>query len=102
MAAVTTASRARRAACGALAHRTFRWVWAATIVSNIGGWSQDIGEAWLMTSLSASTLLVAAIQAAGSGASVIFSIPGGALADITSNRRIILIMEGWATLVAAI
>jgi MFS family permease len=77
-------------------------VWAATIVSNIGGWSQDIGEAWLMTSLSASALLVAAIQAAGSGASVLFSIPGGALADITSNRRMILLMEGWATLIAAI
>jgi MFS family permease len=102
MAAVEAASPARRAAWGALAHDTFRWVWAATIVSNIGGWSQDIGEAWLMTSLSASTLLVAAIQAAGSAASVLFSIPGGALADITSNRRMILIMEGWATLIAAI
>jgi MFS family permease len=101
MAAVEAASPARRAAWGALAHNTFRWVWAATIVSNIGGWSQDIGEAWLMTSLSASTLLVAAIQAASSAASVLFSIPGGALADITSNRRMILMMEGWATLVAA-
>lgn len=91
-----------RPAWGALAYRTFRWVWAATIVSNIGGWSQDIGEGWLMTSLSASTLLVAAIQAAGAAASVLFSIPGGALADISSNRRVILWMEGWATLVAGL
>ncbi len=89
-------------AWGALAHRTFRWVWAATVVSNIGGWSQDIGEGWLMTSLSTSALLVAAIQAAGASASVLFSIPGGALADITSNRRVILLMEGWATLVAGL
>lgn len=55
-----------------------------------------------MTSLSGSALLVAAIQAAGASASVLFSMPGGALADITSNRRVILLMEGWATLVAAL
>jgi MFS family permease len=85
-----------------LAHRTFRWVWAATIVSNIGGWSQDIGEGWLMTSLATSAVLVAAIQAAGASASVLFSIPGGALADITDNRRVILIMEAWATAVAGL
>jgi MFS family permease len=77
-------------------------VWAATIVSNIGGWSQEIGEGWLMTSLSGSALLVAAIQAAGAAASVLFSIPGGALADISSNRRVILLMEGWATLIAGV
>src|SRR3954463_692717 len=94
-------SSPRSPAWGALAHRAFRWVWAATVVSNIGGWSQDIGEGWLMTSLSTSTLLVAAIQAAGASASVLFSIPGGALADITSNRRVILFMEGWATVIAA-
>jgi MFS family permease len=89
-------------AWGALAHRTFRWVWAATVVSNIGGWSQDIGEGWLMTSLSTGALMVAAIQAAGASASVLFSIPGGALADISSTRKVILWMEGWATLVAAL
>jgi MFS family permease len=77
-------------------------VWSATIVSNIGGWSQDIGEGWLMTTLSGSALLVAAIQAAGASASVLLSIPGGALADISSNRRVILTMEGWATLIAAL
>jgi MFS family permease len=92
----------RASAWGALSHSTFRWVWTATVVSNIGGWSQDIGEGWLMTSLSASALLVAAIQAASAAASVFFSIPGGALADITGNRRVILLMEGWATLIATI
>ncbi len=102
MTSLAAPSESRRPALGALAHRTFRWVWAATIVSNIGGWSQDIGEGWLMTSLSDSALLVAAIQAAGASASVLFSIPGGALADTTSNRRVILVMEGWATAIAGL
>jgi MFS family permease len=102
IAAATQTPAQAQSAWAALAHRSFRWVWAATIVSNIGGWSQDIGEGWLMTTLSGSALLVAAIQAAGASASVLLSIPGGALADITSNRRVILAMEGWATLIAGV
>src|SRR5262245_51726038 len=101
MTTLPVSTPARNPAWAALAHRTFLWVWTATIVSNIGGWSQEIGEGWLMTSLAGSALLVAAIQAVGALASVLLSIPGGALADITSNRRVILLMEGCVTVVAA-
>jgi MFS family permease len=101
MTAVPTVAASRPSPWAAMAHRTFRWIWAATIVSNIGGWSQDVGEAWLMTSLTTSALLISAIQAASSAASVFLSLPGGALADVTNNRRVILLMEGWATLVTA-
>src|ERR1700756_4811902 len=30
----------------------FRNIWIASIVSNVGGWMQDVGAGWLMTSLS--------------------------------------------------
>ena len=40
----------------------FFWLWIAALVSNIGTWMQNVGAAWLMTSLSPSPLLVALIQ----------------------------------------
>src|SRR5712664_3539498 len=32
----------------------FRALWIASVVSNIGSWMQDVGESWLMTSLTLS------------------------------------------------
>ena len=42
----------------------FRWLWTASLTSNIGTWMQNVGAAWLMTELSASPLMVALVQAA--------------------------------------
>ena len=35
-----------------LRHSVFRTLWLATLASNIGGWMQNTGAGWLMTSLS--------------------------------------------------
>ncbi len=32
----------------------FRALWVATVASNLGSWMQDVGESWLMVSLTAS------------------------------------------------
>src|SRR6266851_5212687 len=37
-----------------LRESVFRALWIATVVSNIGTWMQDVGESWLMTSLTPS------------------------------------------------
>jgi len=29
----------------------FRALWIATVISNVGTWMQDVGESWLMTTL---------------------------------------------------
>jgi predicted MFS family arabinose efflux permease len=42
----------------------FRALWIASVASNIGTWMQNIGAAWLMTSLAPSPMLVALVQAA--------------------------------------
>ena len=49
-----------------LRHRVFFWLTLAALVSNIGTWMQNVGAAWLMTSLSPSPLMVALIQTASS------------------------------------
>ena len=47
-----------------LRHSVFRALWIASIVSNIGSWMQDVGESWLMTSLTLSPVLVALVETA--------------------------------------
>ena len=79
----------------------FRAPWIASVVSNIGSWMQDVGESWLMTSLSPSPLLVALIETAGSLPVVLIALPAGALADIVDRRRLLLVMQAWMGIVAA-
>src|SRR6266446_5896482 len=40
----------------------FRALWIAALISNVGSWMEDVGESWLMMSLSHSPLLVALLQ----------------------------------------
>jgi len=40
----------------------FRALWIASVVSNIGSWMHDVGESWLMTSLTLSPMLVALVE----------------------------------------
>ncbi|HEV3077462.1 MAG TPA: MFS transporter, partial [Thermoanaerobaculia bacterium] len=44
-----------------LRHRLFRWLWIATVASNVGTWLQNVGASWMMTSLTTSTTLVALV-----------------------------------------
>src|SRR5258708_29031870 len=78
----------------------FRALWIASVVSNIGSWMQDVGESWLMTSLTPSPVLVALVETAGSLPVVLVALPAGALADVGDRRRLLLIMQGWMCLAA--
>src|SRR6266849_7215099 len=78
-----------------LRESVFRALWIATVVSNIGTWMQDVGESWLMTSLTPSPVLVALVETFGSLPVVLIALPAGALADIVDRRRLLLFMQGW-------
>lgn len=68
----------------------FRALWLATLISNTGGWMQDVGASWLMTSLTPSATLIALVQAAESLPMFLLAIPAGALADIVERRLLML------------
>src|SRR5437763_2020334 len=78
-----------------LRQSVFRALWIASVVSNIGTWMQDVGESWLMTSLTPSPVLVALVETAGSLPVVLVALPAGALADIVDRRRLLLVMQVW-------
>lgn len=71
-------------------HSGFAVLWLATLVSNIGTWMHDVGAGWLMTELSPSPLVVAAVQAATTLPIFLFALPAGALADIVDRRRLLV------------
>ena len=91
-----------RAAWAPLAHPLFRALWIASLVSNVGTWMQDIGEAWLMTSLTPSPALVSLLRAAEFGAIFLLALPAGALADVLDRRRLLLSTQLWMLTVAGL
>ena len=71
----------------------FLWLSIAALVSNIGTWMQNVGAAWLMTSLSPSPLMVALIQTASSLPILLLALPAGALADIVDRRKVLIVSQ---------
>jgi MFS family permease len=84
-----------------LRHGLFRWLWIASVASNVGTWMQNVGASWMMTSLTRSTALIALVQAATSFPAFLLALPAGALADVLDRRRMLLFTQGWMTVAAA-
>ena len=79
----------------------FRALWLASTFSNIGTFMQDVGAAWLMTSLTISPVMVALMQTATYLPFFMLSLPAGALADLVDRRMLLIVGQGWM-LVAAL
>lgn len=90
----------RRGALGPLHEPLFRSLWIASVVSYTGTWMQNVGAAWLMTSLTMSPLMVGLVQAAGSIAVFLVVLPAGAIADMVDRRKLLLFTQTWMVLAA--
>jgi MFS family permease len=73
----------------------FRDRWIASTVSSVGTWMQDTAGTWLMTSLTASPLLIALMQTAASLPVLILGLLAGATADIFDRRRLLIFWQAW-------
>ena len=71
-------------------YKTFRALWSATLVSNLGGLVQTVGAGWMMATIAHSDDMVALVQASTTLPVMIFSVAAGALADNFDRRRIML------------
>ena len=60
-------------------------MWLANVVSNLGTLIQGVGAAWLMTSLTSSTVLVGLVQTAASLPAFLLGMVAGALADMVAR-----------------
>jgi len=90
----------RRGVLGPLHEPLFRTLWIAAVISYTGTWMQNVGAAWLMTSLTMSPLMVGLVQAAGSIAVFLVVLPAGAIADMVDRRKLLLFTQTWMVLAA--
>ena len=78
---------------GALAHRNFRLFFIGQGISLIGTWMQNVGEGWLILSLTNSPFYVGLTAALSSIGVLLFSLYAGVIADRTDKRRFIVFMQ---------
>lgn len=84
---------ARSTGLGALAHRNFRLFFVGQGISLIGTWMQNIGEGWLVLTLTNSPFYVGLVSALSSLGVLFFTIYAGIIADRTDKRRTIIIAQ---------
>jgi predicted MFS family arabinose efflux permease len=89
-----------RGVMGPLHEPLFRTLWIASVISYTGTWMQNVGAAWLMTSLTMSPLMIGLVQAAGSIAVFLVVLPAGALADMVDRRKLLLFTQTWMVVAA--
>ncbi|HEU4557868.1 MAG TPA: MFS transporter [Longimicrobium sp.] len=87
-------------ALAALRHRNFRLFYAGQFLSLIGTWMQSTAQGWLVLNLTDSELLLGVVTAAAAAPVVLFSLYAGALADRADKRRIIVIANTAALVLA--
>lgn len=82
--------------------RLFRDRWIASTISSVGTWMQDTAGTWLMTSLTASPLLIALMQTAASLPVLMVGLLAGATADIFDRRRLLIFWQAWMLVSVAV
>lgn len=74
-----------------LRYTTFRYIWAASILSNLGILIRGVGAAWAMTEMTSSAGKVALVQTATMLPVMLIALPAGAIADMHDRRMVTLV-----------
>lgn len=82
--------------------RNYRLFFSGQFISLIGTWLQQVAQGWLVFSLSHSAYWVGVVAALTSLPSLILSLFGGVMVDRFSKRRILIITQTCAMLLALI
>ncbi|MGR6432499.1 MFS transporter [Rhizobium sp. PAMB 3174] len=92
----------RKSSLAPLRNPVFLTIWLASITSNFGALIQDVGAAWMMTSISSSKDMVALVQASNTLPIMLFSLIAGAIADGFNRRRVLLFAQSFLLVVSAL
>ena len=82
--------------------KAFRWLWIASLVSNVGTWMQTVGAQWLLVHAANAAILVSLVQTADMLPDVLFAVVGGVLADILDRRRLIIAVQAGLAVAGAL
>jgi MFS family permease len=78
----------------------YRNLFIASFVSNIGTWMQSVAAQWFLVEKHSSDVIVALVQTASLGPTLVFGLFAGVLADLFDRRRLLIVLQTYAVLVA--
>jgi MFS family permease len=84
----------------ALRHRNYRLFFSGQLVSVIGTWMQQVAIGWLVYQLSNSAFTLGAVRFLSAIPVTLFTLVGGALADRFEKRRIVILTQSTAMVLA--
>jgi MFS family permease len=86
----------------ALRNPIFAGLWIPSVVSSVCVAAHDTAATWLMNALGASPLLLSLIATAASLPFFLFTMPAGALADLSNRRNLLIGVYLWLATAAAL
>lgn len=85
-----------------LRNRIYRDLLVAQFVSNIGTWMQSVAAQWFLVEAHSSATVVALVQTASLGPTLLLGLLAGVLADLFDRRRLLMVLQTYAVLVALV
>lgn len=86
----------------ALTHKDFRYFWFGQCISLVGTWMQNIGQSWLVLTLTGSPLLLGLIGTVQFLPVTCFSLFAGVVIDKFPKRNILLVTQSISMLLALV
>lgn len=83
-----------------LRNPVFRALFVAQFVSNVGTWMQSVAAQWVLVEGHSSATVVALVQTASLGPTLVLALFAGALADVFDQRRLLIVLQSYAVVVA--
>jgi MFS family permease len=77
----------------------YRNLFIASFVSNIGTWMQSVAAQWFLVEKHSSDTVIALVQTASLGPTLLFALFAGVLADLFDRRRLLIVLQTYAVLV---
>ncbi len=77
----------------AFRYRDFRLLWAGAFTSTTGSWMQMVAQSWLVLELTGRPFFLGLTGFLGQLPHILFSLLGGALADRSDRRRLLLLSQ---------
>ncbi|WNR45941.1 MFS transporter [Paenibacillus roseipurpureus] len=77
----------------ALTHRNYRYMWFGQCVSLIGTWMQNIGQSWLVLTITGSSLKLGIVAACQFLPILLFSLFAGIIVDKYPKKQILIVTQ---------
>lgn len=85
-----------------LRNRVYRGLFIAQLASSIGTFMQTVAAQWFLVEKHSSDVMVALVQTATLGPTLVLSLFAGVLADLFDRRRLLIFLQSYAVLVAGV